>query len=165
MVVLNAGCRYHGQNYEQDVAVSLDENGDLLASVLERFHAQHEATYGYRLPEAPMEIVYLSATAVDSGRRPLPPVELNDCPPLTVRTRRPVFFKEAGWIDTDVVRREMMPVGVAFAGPLVVEEPDSTVLVLGDQQVTLHATGALVLEDSAPGDDPGTRRELGALVG
>jgi N-methylhydantoinase A len=165
VVFLSAGCRYHGQNYEQEVAITLGQEGDLLASVLERFHQQHEATYGYRLPEAPMEIVYLSATAVDSGRPPLPPIELPESSSLAGKSRRAVFFKGAGWIETDVIHRDVLPVGVAFSGPLVIEEPDSTVLVLSDQRVTLHPTGALVLDFSTHRGDLQANREVGAVVG
>jgi N-methylhydantoinase A len=165
LVMLSAGCRYVGQNYEQEVTVALDVEGDLLASVLARFHAQHQATYGYHLPEAPMEIVRLSATALDSGRPSLPPVAVAEQTEGSEPRRRDVYFKDTGWTAADVIQRGHIAAGATLAGPLVIEEPDSTVLVLDGQRVRLHPTGALILE-LAP-DSPGshTTRVLEASVG
>ena len=68
IVVLNAACRYVGQNYEHEVPLTLDGREDLLELTASRFHALHEATYGYRLPDAVVEIVHLGATALDTAR-------------------------------------------------------------------------------------------------
>jgi N-methylhydantoinase A len=144
-VIVSAACRYVGQNYEQDVSVPLEDAGDLLELVASRFHAQHEAIYGYRLEDAIVEIVHLGATAVDTGHASglgSRPVQTDPGP----AAKRPVFFKDQGWTDIEIMRRNAIPVGIALAGPLVIEEHDSTVLVLDGQQVRRHETGALILE-------------------
>ncbi len=71
IVVLNAACRYVGQNYEHEVSLTLDDREDLLELTASRFHALHEATYGYRLPDAVVEIVHHGASAIDTARAPL----------------------------------------------------------------------------------------------
>jgi N-methylhydantoinase A len=160
LALLSLGCRYLGQNYEQEVAIALDEDGDLLAAALARFHAQHEAIYGYCLPDAPMEIVRLTVTAIDTGRAAPPQVALREPTEPAELRQRAAFFKDDGWVQTDVHKRSQLPVAVSLAGPLVIEEPDSTVLVLDGQCVRLHHTGALILE-LAP--DARTAHPLGEL--
>jgi N-methylhydantoinase A len=167
LVSVGAGCRYLGQNYEQEVALALDDESDLMDELVERFHRQHESIYGYRLPNAPVEIVYLTATAVDTGRPRPAGAESPALPPAGAveSATRPVYLKDEGWVETDVVRRGSLPPGTSLAGPLVIEEHDSTVLVLSGQQVTVHASGALVLELAAGIGDGGEAREVGARVG
>ena len=54
-----------GQNFEQEVVVPLDAGEDLVEMLVERFHRQHEAMYGYRLAGAVVEFVHFNATAID----------------------------------------------------------------------------------------------------
>jgi N-methylhydantoinase A len=163
-VIVSAACRYVGQNYEHEVSIALEEPGDLIELVADRFHALHEATYGYRLEDATVEIVHLGATAVDDTRASglgVPRVQSNPRP----AGQRPVFFKDQGWTDTEIVHRDSIPVGVPLAGPIVIEEHDSTVLVLDGQQASRHETGALILESLvAPGERTATIRGS-AVVG
>jgi N-methylhydantoinase A len=167
VVLISAGCRYVGQNYEQEVQVPNDGVGDLMQMLLERFHAQHETNYGYRLPDAPMEIVHLSATALDSGR----PALTRSSGAADLGTAedgsdsRRVFFKESGWTDAKTVRRSALPVGIPVSGPLLIEEHDSTVLVLAGQRATRHTNDALILELAGPAEEPGSATREGALVG
>jgi N-methylhydantoinase A len=117
------------------------------------------------LPEAPMEIVQLSATALDTGRPPLPAVAVPEGLEPAEPRRRPVFFKGEGWVDTGVVQRAQLSIEVSLAGPLVVEEPDSTVLVLEGQHVRLDRSGALILEPWAEARGSRADREVEATVG
>src|SRR5438067_6936608 len=57
VLVLTVSCRYLGQNYEQDIGVTL-ETDDLVSSVVERFHEAHERAYGYRIADGIVEFVY-----------------------------------------------------------------------------------------------------------
>jgi N-methylhydantoinase A len=164
LVLLSAACRYVGQNYEHDVAIALDGESDPMLLLAERFHAQHEATYGYRLEDATVEVVHLGATALDSAAAPkLQPSagEAVERPPQW----RPVYFKGDGWSETEIVRRDSLPVGVVVQGPLVIEQPDSTILVLPDQQAVADGTGALIIELPAAEQQSAGSVRGGALVG
>ena len=60
---------------------------------------------------------------------------------------RKVYFKEAGGkVDTAVYRRENLAAGFTAAGPLLVEEEGSTLVVPPGGRVTLAADGNLVVE-------------------
>jgi N-methylhydantoinase A len=136
-------CRYLGQNFEQDVGVTL-ETDDLVRLTVERFHDAHERTYGYRIAEGVVEFVYLTAVAVQ--RRDPPPAltlpELDEPRPVA---SRPVCYKELGWAETPIYRREHLGRGVELSGPLIVEEVDSTTLVLDGQVARTHPSGSLLI--------------------
>jgi N-methylhydantoinase A len=164
VVLVSAACRYVGQNYEHEISIALDEPGELMELVAGRFHAQHETTYGYHLPEATVEVVHLAATALDTARTPAlaaPRLQHEQRP----AGRRAVYFKDSGWTDTEVRHRDSIPVGVAIAGPLIVEEHDSTVLVLAGQQASHHQTGALIVESLVSDGEPATTIQGSASVG
>ena len=152
VLVLTVSCRYLGQNFEQEVAVTL-ESEDLLRSTVARFHDLHERTYGYRIAEAVVEFVYLTAVATQHRDPPAPLLltELDEPRPVT---SRPVYFKQLGWVETPVYRRDGLGLGVELPGPLIVEEVDSTTLVLDGQILRTHPHGSmLILETHALGQD------------
>jgi N-methylhydantoinase A len=146
LLTLTVSCRYLGQNYEQDVPVTLDAD-DLVPLTVERFHEAHERTYGYRIAEGVVELVYFTAVAVQ--RQEAPPAlalpELDEPRPVAAR---PVYFKEFGWVETPIYRREHLGRGVELAGPLIVEEVDSTTLVLHGQIARTHPTGSLLIAEA-----------------
>jgi len=152
VVVSTVSCRYLGQNYEQEVAVTLDA-GDLVRSTVARFHEVHERTYGYRIADAVVEFVYLTAVAIQHREPPAPLTLPALGEPRPVATRA-VYYKQSGWVETPVYRREELGLGVELPGPLIIEEVDSTTLVLDGQVVRTHAHGSLViLEADALGHD------------
>jgi len=164
VVLLSAACRYVGQNYEHEVPIALDGDGDLMEILTARFHAQHEATYGYRLDDATVEVVHLAASALDTARSPELAAPAQE-PAPRAPTRRPVYFKDLGWTDTDVLHRNSLPAGISIPGPLIIEEHDSTVLVLDGQRVTQHATGALIVESMLTEAGSASTARGGAYVG
>lgn len=164
IVLVNAACRYVGQNYEHEVPIPLEHEGDLLELATSRFHSQHEATYGYRLPDATVEIVHLAATALDTAQPPaLVPAQTEAVE--RAAARRPVYFKDAGWCEAAVCRRDSIPRDATLEGPLVIEQHDSTVLVLEGQRARSHDSGALIIEELAGDAEQGGGIEPGAIVG
>ena len=136
--------RYQGQNYEQEVAVpagTVDEA--LLAEVYAEYARLYEGFYGYLLDGIPIELVRLSVVAM--GEPPvfasLPTEEAEGEGP----GRRDVFFPDAGFVATDIVRREKLAPGEVRAGPLIVESMDSTVVVPPGWTLATTATGILDL--------------------
>jgi N-methylhydantoinase A len=132
--------RYVGQSYELTIPA-----GD---GLLERFHAEHDRTYGFAAPTEPVELVSLRLTSV--GRIAKPPVRKLD-PGATPepKERREVYFAETeGYVDCPIYDRYALPAGATFAGPAVVEEFDSTTVVHPGFAVTVDETGNLIVEPS-----------------
>ena len=149
-LALTVSCRYLGQNYEQDVDVSLDA-GDLVRFTVERFHEAHERSYGYRIPEAVVEFVYFTVVAIQRREPPASRTiaDLGQAEPVA---SRPVYFKELGWVETSIYRREQLGRGAEVRGPAIIEEIDSTTVILDGQLARTHPSGSLLISDAHEGN-------------
>ncbi len=124
---------------------------DLPRVLAESFHAEHERTYGYRRETDPVAIVSLrlkaTAPARSVGFRELGEsfARTRDGVPALELTRRAYFGPQNGERETRILRRSDL-VGKALAGPLIVEEFDTTVVIPPSWQARIDAYGNLVLE-------------------
>ena len=124
-----ADLRYSGQAYELTVPVPARGLGRRdVATLIERFHAEHERTYGHAAPTEPVEIVNVRLTA--SGKtgsvRPQQPMV---SPGVTRSDVREAFFgADHGLLRTEVMERSDLS-GTPRLGPFIVEEYDATVVV------------------------------------
>jgi N-methylhydantoinase A len=130
--------RYVGQSYELTIPAG--------EGLLERFHEEHDRTYGFAAPTEPVEVVSLRLTSVGTIAKP-PPRRLERGGDPRPRERREVYFAEAGsYVDCPVYDRYALAAGAAFPGPAVVEEFDSTTVVHPGFRLTVEDTGNLVIE-------------------
>ncbi|WP_424015313.1 hydantoinase/oxoprolinase family protein [Halorubrum xinjiangense] len=136
-----ADCRYAGQSFELTVDVERPFNP---SAVGERFAAAHESAYGYRADE-PVELVNCRATATVT--RSAPAIESVGVPDAEPRTTRETVFPD-GAHETPVYDRDRFPADERVEGPVVVEGPESTVVVPPAWGVRLRDDGALVAEVS-----------------
>ena len=128
-----ADMRYVGQSYELAIPLpDADLDAGTTATVLDRFHAEHERVYGFNAHDEPVEFVALRLSAV--GRIPKPRIpeiavrNRENCP--TAKATRPVFFAEnAGYVECDIYDRYALCSGDAIDGPAIVEEVDSTTVI------------------------------------
>jgi N-methylhydantoinase A len=147
----SADLRYCGQEHTVKVPVP---GGRLqkrdLAEIKESFHRLHEQAYNFRL-HSPVELVNYHLTA--QGIVEKPQVHRIEAEGLALRKaekgRRRVNFDELGFQECPVYERDLLPVGEATRGPLVIEEPASTTVVFPDQSVSRDQYGFLHLEASA----------------
>jgi N-methylhydantoinase A len=141
-----AAMRYQGQNYEQEVpflAGAVDE--EALREAYAEYGRLYEGFYGYRLDGIPIELVRLAVIA--AGEAPsferLPGVP--EPGGAEVRSRD-VFFPDAGFVSTRIVRRDALGPGEALAGPGIVEFMDSTIVVPPGWTLRTRADGILEVE-------------------
>jgi N-methylhydantoinase A len=152
VLVRTADLRYVGQAYEVNVPVppgALDAArvGDVVA----RFHAEHQRLYAHSAARDPVEIVSVRVAAI----APVVPPALREragsgeTPKPT--GRRPVFFEEAdGFVDCPVFDRGDLGPGARLAGPLVIEQMDSTTLVHPGQVLVVDGFRNLMVAVGAP---------------
>ena len=119
-----------------------------VAAAVEAFHAAHAQRYGYAMPAAAVESVTLRLRASQPGAGvhlpPLPgPATAHPVLPLD---ERPVWFGAAGPLATRVFAREQLAPGSRIAGPALVLQYDSTVLIGPHWQGRLDAFGNLWCE-------------------
>lgn len=115
--------RYLGQSYELTI-----EWRDTFAELRAVFDAMHAERYGFDDPDAELEIVTARASAVapDTGSRRAPVLSSGEkAAPIG---HRDAYF-DGQWLATPVYRRDQLPAGAELAGPLIVEQLDSTVVV------------------------------------
>lgn len=145
--------RYKGQNYELSIAVAEEElTADGLGTVAERFHREHERSYGYADRRRPVEFVNYRLTAV--GELPKAPVrryEPGRVEPLCPSSHREVYFA-GGYRPTPVYQRGDLRPGDRFTGPAIVEQMDCTTVILPGQSVTVDSYLNLLVRTSGEGD-------------
>ena len=143
-----ADMRYIGQ--EHAVTVELDpglferEDRDAIKSA---FDAVHQLRYGTNAPREKAELVSLRATVTGQVEKP-PPIRIavgqTEPPAAALRTRRPVYFREAGgFVETPVYVRTALLAGNRVAGPALIEEHASTTVLLPGDVMTVDPAGNL----------------------
>ncbi len=145
----SAMMRYVGQGYEIETPVTADmvAGGDRQA-LLAAFTAAYDRRYG-RSEKMPVEV--LSWRLVVSGPdSPLAqalarkPAAAAAAAAPEADGRRPVWFGR-GFVETPVYQRRRLAAGVRLAGPAIVEEVESTVVVPPDFALAVDAAANLIL--------------------
>lgn len=133
--------RYRGQGYELRVPVTmamLQESG--FGAVRKAFDVEHQERFGHSAPDEPVEVVSYRMT----GRGVVPEVRLVEHQATgravqdAVVGNRPARFAE-DMVDTPVYARELLDVGHEFEGPAIVDQKDTTVVVLPGQKALVDA--------------------------
>ena len=118
---------YQGQ--WRSLAVPAPSPIGAVSDLVEAFHRQHQREYNFRRDEAPVGLFRLNLKAIGV----VPKAELAAHAPTGVTPapmgRRAVWFEAAAPLDTPVYRREDLPAGFRLAGPAIVDQVDSTVLI------------------------------------
>ena len=121
-----ADLRYRGQAYELTVSADTGPSDDLLGMIVERFHQEHERTYGRRASDEPVDLITIRSTYRIDAERIVP--ESVNVPRKQQQPREAYFGRELGWMLSPVITREELTRSFR-SGPLIVEEYDSTTLI------------------------------------
>jgi N-methylhydantoinase A/oxoprolinase/acetone carboxylase beta subunit len=149
-IELAADMRYKGQAFELTVpanATRLDETA--LDGLIAGFHDIHRQRFSYSNPGSPVEIVSLRVAAV--GRLPKPQGK----PSATAQgERKPARHRKVwmggAWQDTPVWNRTQIGADTALAGPAVIEEAYTTVLLAQGWTCRRDSSGHLIAERLQP---------------
>jgi N-methylhydantoinase A len=131
IVQRQADMRYVGQDHV--VKVDFPDgsiNEKTIGEAIERFHAVHEKEYTFRM-DHPVELVTFHLVAL--GRVPKPElakITSTECSfKDTFRGKRSVDFDVDGVHETAIHERALLEPGMVLEGPLIVEEPATTILI------------------------------------
>ena len=147
--------RYAGQGYE--VRADLpdgDISGDYAARAMAMFHDAYERQYRYRDPDAAIEAVdwYLVAS-LPVRRDGAANRFTGDAEGARPPARRNAYFPETGgYIEVAVIDRAAMAVEETVPGPALIEEADSTTVVLPGDRASVSPRGHLILEIEGKAD-------------
>jgi N-methylhydantoinase A len=128
--------RYQGQAFELSVPGPLEPNP---AELAERFAAEHERRYGYREPDAEVELVNVRLALVVPGPGPMPEGAHGDG---LRRSRRQARFR-GEWMETEVLRGEPSA-GTEGSGPCVFELPEATLVLPPAWSASVDERGTIV---------------------
>lgn len=143
--------RFFGQNYELSVPVGDGgESGDEIASletILARFFAAHERSYGFADRAAPVEIVNCRATAHAAlgAPRPTRAADLAEQSPAPAGVRQVCFARDA-IRETPAFRREKLRPGDVITGPAVIDQMDATTVIFPGDVARVDAFGNLLVK-------------------
>ncbi|MGI9374989.1 MAG: hydantoinase/oxoprolinase family protein [Tsuneonella suprasediminis] len=133
--------RYEGQEYS--IAVPI-EDGDMLADMLDRFHALYERRYGHSQPESETEIISLRLAA--TGQFEHGGEEASFTPEEgepQVGTRDVIFDGETHC--TPILKRARLAPGKPMISPAIIEEESATTVVPPGYTITIDTFGNMLV--------------------
>ena len=141
--------RYQGQIHECQVDVPAGAfTRETLRTLLADFHARHEQLYTYAESHNLVELVNLEVMAVGEVDKPALPslAPGNGHPEAALDSRREMLFEADGaWVDTPVYDGLRLLADDRIAGPAVIEEPTTTIVVRPGWNAVLHGSGTYLL--------------------
>jgi N-methylhydantoinase A len=143
--------RYVGQHHE--VTIPIPHGKPIaeshLPGIAEAFHRAHERLYTYATPENPLEVMNLRVTAVGAvdkamlTRRPAGSAD----PGGARKGQRRAWFEEQGrFLPVPVYDRDRLTPGNRLAGPAIIEERITTVVVHPGWSLRVDEYDNLIME-------------------
>jgi N-methylhydantoinase A len=149
VVEASADMRFAGQRSEVNVPLRRTQLSSALAAAIERsFRAVYGARYGRDVPEVKPEFVNLRVTVrgPDHRGRLRHSVARSGAGGGVPSSRRPMLFDpRRGLVECPAYERAAVAAGQRITGPAVVEDRDSTAVVLPRWTASLDRLGNLVL--------------------
>jgi N-methylhydantoinase A len=139
--------RYAIQKYELSVPV---RNGALTesdkATWRQLFDGRHEQHYGTRADDQRVEIVNYRLTAKVPLPKPDPPHYplQGESSTAALKGHRQAYFD--GWVQCPVYARDKLGNGNRLAGPAIIEQVDSTIVIYPAQRASVDRFGNVIIE-------------------
>ncbi len=142
-VRLSLDMHYLGQTHT--LSVPLEANEFTTKGVMAAFERAYEAAFGRTLKGVAAKVLNLRVAAI--GHRPK--FDLRTMAPTSTAMPTPRHrdvWMEGAWHKTAIYPRMELPVGAKIAGPAILEQPDTTILVEPGFAAQVDAFGNLVIE-------------------
>ncbi len=146
---INYDLRYKGQEHAVKLnasTITINEEG--LEKLAEAFHIKHKQEFSFDLPATPIELVNLHLTiygkdeAVQFKELDFSHIDASTC----IKTKRNLYVKGTGWVEVNVYDQQKLVPGYVIAGPAIVENPTSTVVINDKQSIEIDQYGNLIVE-------------------
>ncbi|MCD6275592.1 MAG: hydantoinase/oxoprolinase family protein [Thermoplasmata archaeon] len=142
-----ADMRYKGQEHTVKVPIPSGEiKENKLDEIKDRFHAYHERAYSFKLLDSPVEIVNFHVTGIVKARRVTIQEKKsnNTSAKDAIKEERKIFLNGEFQV-LPVMDRDKLPIGTTIDGPMIIEDPTSTVLVLQSQKMQVDKYGNIII--------------------
>lgn len=139
---VEADMRYSGQAYELTVDLGPPEEVTL-AAIVQRFQQLHQQRYGFASADAPVELTTLRLALIAplprAAEKAYQPHPAPDAP-----VTRALYLRDS-WVEARIWQRHQIPFDSLVPGPAVVEQEDTTTLILPGWSAQLDAAGNLLI--------------------
>ncbi|SIT72906.1 hydantoinase/oxoprolinase family protein [Edaphobacillus lindanitolerans] len=144
----NVDFRYVGQEHTVKLPIPAGIlDGPQMEELKARFHEAHEKAYSFHLKENEMEMVNLHLVGLGKVKKPrLSRIEAHREAGSGPKEVRSVYFRNGGWTDVPVYDRETLGAGFEMEGPAIVEEPNTSTLMVKGQRLQVDSYGNLIIE-------------------
>lgn len=128
---LVADVRYFGEGHEVHVEIPLGMLDKAAIDFMwDEFHNVHDRTFGFNYRgQQDVELVNLRVRAVGTQSRPQIKPGQNRHEPAAPFGLRKVYWRSTGWIDVQLFRRSELALDQRIAGPAIIEEYGSTIVM------------------------------------
>jgi N-methylhydantoinase A len=117
-----------------------------LGTMRAEFHALHKQLYAHNHPDKPIEFVSARLTALGLTSAPDMHAGVETAKKPKAKESLKVFFEETdAFTETAVYDRADLQPGASFAGPAIVEQVDTTVIIHPGQDVRADKFGNLLI--------------------
>jgi N-methylhydantoinase A len=150
-VAVYADVKYVGQTAPLGIRLpGFPATDDMIAAIPARYGELHEQTYGYRSDREPIQFVSLKIVGRGIPDAPRVPERVSRAREVIARRdqRRAYFGPGIGWLSTHLLPRTALT-AEPTAGPLIVEEYDTTTVVRPHWSARLDGWNNIVLEREA----------------
>lgn len=150
-ILLLADARYQGQAFEIELPLSIDwlKQEQDIHQLIESFHKLHQRQYGHRDDQANIEFTHLRVRVIgETPPLPFSPVHESSGQSLKPYEYRRIFIEEKEY-EASVYNRDTLSVGSIVNGPAVIEQDDTTTLILPNWAGSIDLSGNLVISKEA----------------
>jgi N-methylhydantoinase A len=142
--------RYQGQGYELSVAV--DVNALDTQQIRSDFDELHAKKFGHAASSQPVEVMsyrLIGRAAPDRDQSVFDVLPVSGLTDLDARIRSATFDIDGSpeRFEMEVIQRDVMEMHRIYDGPLVIEQSDTTTLVIPRQTAELDAQGNILIKD------------------
>jgi N-methylhydantoinase A len=142
--------RYQGQGYELSVAVNVD--GLDTQQIRSDFDELHAKKFGHAAGSQPVEVMsyrLIGRAAPDRDQSVFDVLPISGVKGLEARVRSGIFDVDGSpeHFEMLVMQRDMMEINRIYEGPLVIEQSDTTTLVIPRQTAELDSQGNIIIKD------------------
>jgi N-methylhydantoinase A len=140
--------RYPFQVWELEVPVDRDRiaSDGPLDWLTDRFHDAHERTFAVREPGQNVELQYWKGRLTAPLDAPAPASTASGSGATAAPAVRRCHFEESGVVDTPCYGPAALAPGMEIAGPAILEEPITTVVVPPGCRATVSPLGSFVID-------------------
>ena len=141
--------RYAGQGFEVQVDLPDGAIGDDFGDqAIAAFNQAYMQKHKFLDPEARIEAVDWTLVATLPSGHEGSPIRSHETADEGARSgSRPAWFPEAGgYVETRIVNRAALAKGETISGPAIIEDPDSTTVVLPGDLARISENGHLIID-------------------